>query len=459
MRRALALALVAVVLTPAAGRADPPRLPFTKYTLPNGLTVILSEDHRLPLVAVNVWYHVGPVQEKKGRTGFAHLFEHMMFQGSKHVDKQLVVLESTGATTINGTTDFDRTNYFETMPANQLETALWLESDRMGFLVDGLTPAKLDNQRAVVQNERRQSIENVPYGLADERMTQLLFPEGHPYHGNVIGSHQDLEAVKFNDVVEFFRNYYTPSNASLAIVGDFDPARAKALVAKYFGSLPPGPPVPRPKMIPNAITKEKRAEMTDRVQLSRIFMGWLSPPIYQPGDAEADLLAKVLGGGRSSRLYQRLVYEKKIAQDVQTYQYSLILGSVFAVVVTAKPGQSLATIEREIDAILDEVRRQPITDGELARAKRTYEAGFLRGLERLCGFGGKADRLNSYEHFLGDPGFLDRDLARYRNATAAGLQQFARDYLSKNKRVVVLVTPRVDTPAKPAAAKAAGGAK
>ncbi|HEY3358689.1 MAG TPA: pitrilysin family protein [Polyangia bacterium] len=453
------LGALLAALAPAAARAQAqaPTLPFTKYTLPNGLTVILSEDHRLPLVAVNVWYHVGPVQEATGRTGFAHLFEHMMFQGSKHVPaRQISILEAAGASSINGTTDFDRTNYFETMPRNQLALALWLESDRMGFLADAMSPAKLENQRAVVQNERRQSVENAPYGMAGERMIQLLYPPGHPYHANVIGSHQDLEAVQLPDVVEFFRKYYAPSNASLAIVGDFDPAKARALVARYFGALPAGPKVEPVKPIPLAIAKEKRAALTDRVQLPRLYLAWLSPRIYQPGDAEADLLAKVLGGGRSSRLYQRLVYEKKIAQDVTALQYSLILGSHFVVAVTAKPGQSLAVIEREIDAVLDELRRAPIPAAELGRAKRTRDARFLRALESLGGFGGKADRLNQYEHYLGDPGWLDRDLARYRAVTATGIQDLLRTHLTRDRRVVVAVTPRVDQPATPVAQ---GGAK
>ena len=456
---ALALPLAVALLAPAAGRADALKLPFTKYKLKNGLTVILSEDHRLPLVSTNVWYHVGPVQEAKGRTGFAHLFEHMMFQGSKNVGKRhFALLEAAGASMVNGTTDFDRTNYFETVPANQLGLALWLESDRMGFLLDAMSKEKLENQRDVVQNERRQSIENAPYGLAEERMVQLLYPKGHPYHANVIGSHEDLQAARLDDVVDFFKRYYAPSNASLVVCGDFEPKRTRALIEKYFGDLPPGPPIPPPNPWPLRITKEQRQAMTDRVQLPRLYMAWLAPKIYQPGDAEADLLAKVLGRGRASRLYKRLVYEKKIAQDVDAQQYSLILGSFFSITVTAKPGQSLAVIEREVEAVLDELRQRPVGPEELTRAKRTFEAGFLRALEHLGGFGGKADRLNQYEHYLGDPDYLQRDLARYRNATAAGLQGVARQYLGKDNRVVVLVTPRPAPPAKPAG-KAAGGGK
>ncbi len=464
-------------LSEARSKAAPPPkvvprldIPFSKYKLENGLTVILAEDHRLPLVAVDVWYHVGPIQEAAGRTGFAHLFEHLMFQGSKHIadDQHFALLEAAGASMINGTTDFDRTNYFETVPKNQLELALWLESDRMGFLLETMTQDKLDNQREVVQNERRQSIENVPYGLGEERMFQLLYPKGHPYYGYVIGSHADLEATKLEDVVDFFKRYYAPSNASLVICGDFDPKTVKATVDKYFGPIAAGPPV-TPLVTPDVvITKEKRAALTDNVQLPRLYMAWLSPKIYQPGDAEADLLAKILGNGKSSRLYKRLVYDKKIAQDVAAQQYSLILGSVFNLQVTAKPGHTLAELEREVDAVLAELATTPIPDDELARAKRIYEAGFLRALEGIGGFGGKADRLNQYEHYLGDPGWLGKDLARHRDATPAGLQAIARDVLAKNKRVVITVSPKpavkpavkppVKPPVKPTPSKT-GGAK
>src|SRR5262245_38883286 len=279
------------------------------------------------MVAVNLWYHVGPSNEEKGRTGFAHLFEHMMFQSSKHVppDSHIRLLEAAGASDLNGTTDYDRTNYFETVPANQLELALWLESDRMGYLLEKVDQAALSNQQDVVRNERRQSVENQPYGMADEVLIQTLFPPGHPYYGNVIGSHEDIQAVKLDDVKRFFRQYYAPNNASLAIVGDFDTAQTKALVEKYFGTLKRGAPVPPIKVTTPKITAERRKVVTARVELPRVNVAWISPPIFQPGDGEADILSTILGGGRSSRLFKKLVYEKQIAQNVTAQQYSLML--------------------------------------------------------------------------------------------------------------------------------------
>src|SRR5919109_661104 len=310
---------------PKPAPLEVPQLKFEKYKLPNGLVVILSEDHRLPMVAVNLWYHVGPAYETPGKTGFAHLFEHMMFEGSRHVpgNSHMQFLEAAGASDINGTTELDRTNYFETLPSNQLELALWLESDRMGYLLGTLDREKLANQRDVVRNERRQSVENSPYGLVEEGMFHELFPPTHPYYADVIGSHQDIENARLNDVRQFFKQYYTPNNASLAITGDIDPARTKALVEKYFGTIPAGPPVPKITAVTPPITSERRSVDTDQVELPRIYMGWITPPIYKPGDAEADLLAQLLGGGKSRRLYKTLVYEKQIAQDVQVQNQSL----------------------------------------------------------------------------------------------------------------------------------------
>src|ERR1700681_1398999 len=353
----LALFVVAAVRAPvaqqpstASSRAagDIPRLAFEKYTLSNGLVVILSEDKRLPMVAVNLWYHVGPANEEAGRTGFAHLFEHMMFQGSKHVppDTYFKFLESAGASDINGTTDFDRTNYFETLPSNQLDLAPWLESDRMGYLLDKLDAPQLANQQDVVRNERRQSIENRPYGLADDAVMQLLFPAGHPYYANVMGSHQDIQAAKPEDVKKFFKQYYAPNNASLAIVGDFDRAQAKALVAKYFGTLKRGAPVPPIKTVTPRVTEERRKVVADCVELPRLYVTWITSPIFKPGDAEADIAATILGGGKSSRLYKRLVYEKQIAQNVSAQQYSLMLGSMFQIEVTARPGHTADELEK-----------------------------------------------------------------------------------------------------------------
>src|SRR5437879_4997868 len=328
---------------PAATKPAPlevPQLKFEKYKLENGLEVILSEDHRLPMVAVNLWYHVGPANELPGRTGFAHLFEHMMFEGSRHVpgSAHFHFLEAAGASDINGTTDFDRTNYFETLPSNQLELALWLESDRMGYLPDKLDQANLSNQQDVVRNERRQSVENAPYGVVEEGLFHQLFPKEHPYYGEVIGSHQDIQSAKLEDVRNFFKLYYAPNNASLAIVGDFNPDKARELVQKYFGPLKRGEEVPKIQARTPPIASQRRAVVQDNVQLPRVYIGWLTSPIFKPGDSEADLTAAILGGGKSSRLYKPLDYEKQIEQEGSVNQQSLILGSVFEVQATAKAG-------------------------------------------------------------------------------------------------------------------------
>jgi len=426
----------------AASPLVAPRLNFEKYKLKNGLEVILLEDHRLPLVAVNLWYHVGPANERPGLTGFAHLFEHMMFQGSKHIgdDAHFKLLEGAGASDINGTTDFDRTNYFETLPSNQLELALWLESDRMGFLLDTLDAGRLANQRDVVRNERRQG-ENSPYGLVEEAVYQNLFPKTHPYYASVIGSHADIESARLKDVREFFKLYYAPNNASLAIVGDIDKAQAKKMVEKYFGPIAAGPPVPKIDATTPPITAERRAVVTDQVELSRVYMAWLTDPIYKPGDAEADLLAMILGGGKSSRLYKRLVYDRQIAQDVSANQNSLILGSVFQIQATAKPGVKPEELERAIDEELEAVRKEGPTPEQLARARNVFQTRIIQGLETLGGFGGVADRLNQYNHYLGNPDFLAKDLERYDKATVASVQKIAQEKLTKNKRVVVYGVP------------------
>jgi zinc protease len=334
VRLLLAIALVVAGLTSPSAQnqaavSDVPRLEFEKYTLPNGLEVILSPKRGLPMVAVSLWYHVGPANEEPGRTGFAHLFEHMMFQSSKHVppDSHIRLLEAAGASDLNGTTDFDRTNYFETVPANQLELALWLESDRMGYLLEKIDQAALSNQQDVVRNERRQSVENQPYGLAEEAVVQAIYPKGHPYYGYVIGSHEDIQAARLDDVQRFFRQYYAPNNATMAIVGDFDAAEVKKLVAKYFGTLKRGPAVAAPKADAVRIASERRLTVPSRVELPRVYMAWLTPPIFKPGDAEADITGTILGGGRSSRLFKKLVYEKQIAQNVSAQQQSLTLGS------------------------------------------------------------------------------------------------------------------------------------
>jgi zinc protease len=440
----------AVTTTAASG----PRIDVEKYTLPNGLEVLLSPDRQLPTVAVNIWYHVGPVNEAENRTGFAHLFEHMMFQCSKHVpcDQHLPLVQAAGGD-VNGTTSFDRTNYYETLPSNQLELALWLESDRMGWLLDKVDQAALSNQQDVVRNERRQSVENQPYGLAEEAVVQALFPKGHPYHGNVIGSHEDLADVKLEDVKSFFKEYYAPSNATLAIVGDFDPAATKALVEKYFGTIKRGPAVPPVKVQTPTITSERRRVVPSSVKLPRVYFGWITSPIFKPGDADADIAATLLGGGRSSRLYKKLVYEKQIAQDVSAAQYSLTLGSMFLVEATARPGRTAEELEKALHEEIEAIRAQPATTEELERARNIIETATIGALERV---GGVADRLNLYNHHVGTPDYLRQDLARYGAVTAATLQAFARDQLAPTARVVVHAVPgNVPSAAAPPAATGA----
>ena len=450
VRRTVAALLMlglTVVSVPTSIRAqapavDVPDIVYEKYTLPNGLEVILSEDHRLPLVAVNLWYHVGPANEEPGRTGFAHLFEHMMFNGSKHVpgDSHFKFVEGAGASDVNGTTGFDRTNYFETLPSNQLELGLWLESDRMGYLLDTLTQDVLSNQQDVVRNERRQSAESRPYGIVNEAVFQNLYPKGHPYYANIIGSHADIQAAQLDDVKAFFKKYYAPNNATLVLVGDFDKASAKAMVEKYFGPLKRGPAVAKPSVQAPPITAEKRVTVTDRIQLPRVYLTWQSPKMYTQEDADADVAASALGGGKASRLYKTLVYDRQIAQDVVAYQQSMMLGSAFLIQATARPGHTAEELEKAIDEELTTFQASGPTTAEIELARNAWETQTVRGLERLGGFGGVADTLNQYNHYLGDPGFIKQDFARYQKVTAASVKAFANT-LTKNSRVVVYGVP------------------
>ncbi len=423
---------------------DLPELNIEKYELPNGLEVILHEDHSIPIISVNVWYHVGSKNEKPGRTGFAHLFEHMMFQGSEHHN----VLFDEGIDRYggsnNGSTNTDRTNYWENLPSNYLEKALWLEADRMGYLLPALTQERLDNQRSVVMNEKRQNYDDQPYGRVSEVVSELMFPGDHPYSWTTIGKMEDLAAASVDDVKEFFKMYYTPNNASLCIAGDFDPAQAKEWVEKYFGHIPPGPPVDRMEKWVPELTEEIRATMEDRVKLPRLYMVWHTPGHYSPGDAEFDLFAGVLSAGKSSRLYKALVYDKQIAQDVNAYQASREIGSTFNIVVTAKEGHTLEEIEQEVDNVLNDVLSNGITEDEIIRSRTNWESVFIRALQNVGGFGGRADRLNEYNTFLGDPGMLQWDRDRYSKPTANGVLSYAREYLKPDARLVLYVTPQGD---------------
>ncbi len=427
-----------------APSAPAPTLPFEKYRLPNGLEVILHVDGRLPLTAVDVWYHVGAWHEPAGRSGFAHLFEHMMFQGSRDVGKEQHsrILERAGGTIINGSTDFDRTNYFETVPRNYLETALWLESDRMGFLLDAMTQEKLDNQREVVKNERRQTRETAPYGLAEEKLWQALFPEGHPYHGVVIGSMADLSAATLDDVKGFFREWYAPANATLAIAGDFEPAEARRLVERYFGTLPARPRPAAASHAPVRLEREVVLRHQETVAtLPRLSVAWHSPAIFTAGDELGDVLSAVLSDGRSSRLQRRLMHDKQIAQSVAATQQSLGAQSVFQIDAVARPGVSTERLLAEVDAALAEVRAGKVTAHEVRRAVNKIETQLMKRLERLGGYRGRTELLQTYNHYLGDPDGLGPDLARYRAVTPEAVAAFAREWLPPDRRAVLHAVP------------------
>ena len=417
-------------------------LSFSQFKLDNGLTVLVQEDHTVPIVAIDVWYHVGSRDEVPGKTGFAHLFEHMMFQGSAHVaDKMHFKYIQEAGGTANGSTNTDRTNYFETLPSNFLETGLWLESDRMGFLLATLTKDKLDNQRDVVRNEKRQNYDNRPYGMAPKAIFETVYPPSHPYHHLTIGEHEDLERATLDDVKAFFKKYYSPANATLAIAGDVDVPTAKRLCEKWFGSLPATAPPDRGKLAPSppVLTSEKRVQLEDRVSLERVYIVWPSPPVFAPGDAELDLLASVLGG-KSGRLYKKLVYDTRLAQSVEIGQASAPLSSLFEVIVTLKPGHKAAEVLPLVDAELARVRTEAIGAAELDKARNEFESTFVFAL--MSGQQ-RADTLNRYAYFAGDAGFIDKDLARYRTASADGVRAWAQKTLGPG-RVIVTVSPRAD---------------
>ena len=418
-------------------------IPFTKYTLDNGLDVLIHEDHSLPIVAVNLWYHVGSKNEVPGRTGFAHLFEHLMFEGSQHYDRGYFhPLQEAGAS-LNGSTNADRTNYWEVVPTNALDLALWMESDRMGYLLPALTEAKFSNQRDVVLNERRQNYENRPYGLAGMAIVSALYPPDHPYHWLTIGAAEDIRAAHIDDVKAFFQRYYHPANASLTLAGDVDVEMGILLADEYFSEVPAGEKPARLQIpAPPPPAADTRLVLEDRVELPRLYMAWHSPALFADGDAELDLVAEVLASGKTSRLYRALVYEQRIATEVAASQNSRELGSFFQIVATAAPGRTLAEVERailkEIATFLDRGPSAP----ELERCLAQAEAHFLFRLQTVGGFGGKSDQLNAYNVFLGDPDYFVRDLDRYRNATAGGLRAAAVQHLQPSARIVLSVVPR-----------------
>jgi zinc protease len=415
-----------------------PKIKFEKYTLPNGLEVILHEDHSTPIVAVDTWYHVGSGDEQVGRTGFAHLFEHIMFMGSQHVPVGAFdqMLEAAGADN-NGSTTEDRTNYYETLPSNALPLALWLDSDRMGFLLPTMDLAKVNLQRDVVKNERRQRVDNQPYGRADEVILAALYPKSHPYSWPVIGSMTDLSAASLTDVQNFFKTYYAPNNATLAIAGDFNPDSVKKMVAQYFGSIPRGPTVKRRMTVPPVvIPRDTFLVLEDRVQLPRLFYTWHSVKGFAPDDAALDILAQVVANDKNSRLYKKLVYEMQIAQNVRAYQDGSRLDGKFQIDVTPKPGQKVSDIDRIVESEISNVIKNGVTQRELQRAQNLYKASFLN---RLASVLGKAEVLNSYNYFVGNPDYVQQDAARYERVTAADVQRVAKTYLGRPKIVLTVV--------------------
>jgi zinc protease len=459
----LCVALAAVGAQVSGGQgsiaATTPRvaLPMETYVLPNGLQVILSRDPHVSTVSTNIWYHVGAANEEPGQTGFAHLFEHMMFQGSGHIPhgKLDQLIEGTGAI-YNASTSFDRTNYvIGNLPADRLELALWAESDRMGFLLDALTATTLYNQQEVVRNERRQNREQRPYALSDEESWHQLFPEDHPYHAAVMGSHADIQAATLDRVRAFFHRYYVPNNASLVIAGNFDPDHAKAWVSKYFGPIPRGPEAAAPNIAIPHISAEKDVTLTDKVDLQRVEMAWLTPPAFAPGDASGDVVAQLLAGSESGLLYRDLVRDRKIAQSVSASQFSLAHPSIFSITAVAKPGHTAAEVESAIDADLAALQTAGPSDADLTRARTTQVAAAVRAMEPIGDFDGRADTINRYVFYTGRPDYLQADIDRHAAVSTADVQAFVTDQLRTDGRVVVttLPGPRVlppDPPAPPA---------
>ena len=439
-----ALALALFLPVPLAGQTL--RIPYRTFTLPNGLKVFVHEDHSVPIVTVNTWYHVGSSDERAGRTGFAHLFEHLMFMGSQHVPTGEFdrLLETAGGDN-NGSTTEDRTNYYEDGPSNSLALMLYLDSDRMGFLLPELTPAKVDLQRGVVKNERRQSYENQPYGLAEENILKRLYPASHPYSWPVIGSMADLAAASIEDVQQFFTNYYTPNNATIAIGGDVTFREVRRAVERYFADVPRGPAVTRTPPPAVSLPADVYATLEDRVQLPRVYATWHTVKAFAPDDAALDVLAAILADGKSSRLYKRLVYQLQIATQVRAFQDGGRIDGKLEIVATARPGHDLSELQRVIDEEIRTLAESGPTPREVERVQNGIEAAFLDRMERVGGFGGKVNQLNFYEYFAGTPDYFQQDLDRYRRLTPADIERVARAYLLRAHRVVLSVVPQGHT--------------
>jgi zinc protease len=437
MRFRLAVLTILTTLTiGASAQVKTVDIPYQKFVLDNGLTLIVHEDHKAPIVAVNIWYHVGSKNEKLGKTGFAHLFEHLMFGGSEHAQGRYIdAMERIGATDLNGTTNPDRTNFFEDVPTSALDYTLWMESDRMGHLLGYVDQKTLDLQRGVVQNEKRQG-ENQPYGVTRELITHNTYPVGHPYSWTTIGDMADLDAASMTDVQEWFKTYYGPSNVVMVIAGDIDSKTAKEKVEKYFGDIPAGPPVAHQEAWVAKMTGTHRQIVQDRVPQARVYKVW-NIPGYGSADADyLDLVSNCLSEGKTSRFYKRLVYDDQIATDARAFNDSKEIGGQFRVQATAKPGQDLTKVEKELDEELARFMKEGPTAEELQRVKTEYAAGFLRGIERIGGFGGKSDVLAESEVYEGDPGAYKTSLSRVQNATAEDLKAAANRWLADGQYVL-----------------------
>ncbi len=410
---------------------------FDQYKLGNGLNVILHEDHSAPVTALTVMYHVGSKNEKVKRTGFAHLFEHMMFKGSEHVadGEHFKLLQEIGAN-INGFTTEDGTTYFEVVPSNYLELGLYLESDRMGYLLSAVNQQKLDNQRDVVKNERRQRVDNVPYGTADEKIAKALYPATHPYSWPVIGYMEDLSAASLEDVKDFFRTYYAPNNACLVLCGDFQSSEVKPLIEKYFGDIPRGRDFERPREVPVVVEKNKRMVFEDKVQLPRLFITWPTAPNYTRENAVMEVLGDILSRGKTSRLYKTLVYDKQIAQSVEAGQNGYEIAGYFQIQVTAKPEKGLTPIESVVDSIMDDLLKNPVTEDEIAKAVTAVE---VQTIDNAATELGKAISLAFYYSYTGDPQNYNRQLDMYRGITPAEVLSVAKKYLTKPEIVLSIV--------------------
>lgn len=418
----------------------PLKIKFDEYRLDNGMRVILHQDDSVPIVTINIWYHVGSKNEKKGKTGFAHLFEHMMFQGSEHVadNMHFRLIQSAGGT-LNGSTFFDRTNYYETLPSHFLEMGLWLESDRMGFLLPAMTQEKLDNQRDVVKNERRQHVDNQPYGLWLEKMLELAYPKDFPYHWPIIGYMEDIDAARLEDVSRFFQTYYAPNNASLVIAGDFDPEKIRQLIDKYFGSIKKGNIIPPISTnFNNYHSGEKRAVIEDRVQLPRIYMAYHIPAYGTKESYTTEIMSDIFSEGKSARLYQSLIYKKQIAQDAHSILLNMQETSLLIFLVTAKPGVSVDKLEKELQTEIDKMINEPVSEYELQRIINQIEARKIRELQSV---NSKAELLNSFAVYFENPDLINHEIERYKSIDATDIKKTAGKYLNNENRIVVTFLP------------------